>query len=135
MKFQFGLYINRHKKVINFILNKLKAKGVCQIIGIGKLPQFTADYCRLRYQQKTVESRGGTQWTHVTCRILPYSTRVIKLTNHDFPSLGQKIAIGSLSASALAILKISIRALPLTHNTRHLSFNPYSQINQINLFY
>jgi len=31
---------------------------------------------------------------------------VVKLTNYDFPSPGWKIAIGSLSTSALAALKI-----------------------------
>ena len=35
-----------------------------------------------------------------------YSTVVVKLTNHDFPCLALKIAIGSLSTSALAALKI-----------------------------
>ena len=35
-----------------------------------------------------------------------YPATVVKLTNHDFPSLGWKIAIGSLSTSALAALKI-----------------------------
>jgi len=52
------------------------------------------------------KSCGGTWWTHVTCRILPYSATVVELTNHDFPSPGWKIAIGSLSTSALAALKI-----------------------------
>src|SRR6266581_845671 len=41
----------------------------------------------------------------MTCRILPYSATVVELTNHDFPSPGWKIAIGSLSTSALAALK------------------------------
>ena len=40
----------------------------------------------------------------MTCQILPYSARVVKLTNYDFLSLGWKIAIGSLSTSALAAL-------------------------------
>ena len=35
-----------------------------------------------------------------------YSAIVVELTNHDFLSLGWKIAIGSLSTSALAALKI-----------------------------
>ena len=35
-----------------------------------------------------------------------YSTIVVELTNYDFPSPGWKIAIGSLSTSALAALKI-----------------------------
>jgi hypothetical protein len=35
-----------------------------------------------------------------------YSATVVKLTNYDFPSLGWKIAIGLLSTSALAALKI-----------------------------
>ena len=30
------------------------------------------------------------------------------MTNHDFPSLGWKIAIGSLSTSALAALKVRL---------------------------
>ena len=34
-----------------------------------------------------------------------YSAMVVELTNHDFLSLGWKIAIGSLSTSALAALK------------------------------
>ena len=34
-----------------------------------------------------------------------HSTIVVELTNHDFPSPGWKIAIGSLSTSALAALK------------------------------
>ena len=85
----------------------------CQTIGTGRLPQITPDYPRLpmlRYRWKTVESFSGTQQTHVTCRILPYSARVVKLTNHDFPSPGWKIAIGSLSTSALAALKIWLTA-------------------------
>ena len=53
---------------------------------------------------KMVESYGGTWWTHVTCQILPYSATVVELTNYDFPSPGWKIAIGSLSTSALAAL-------------------------------
>ena len=56
--------------------------------------------------RKWWKSCGGTWWTHVTCRILPYSATVVELTNHDFPSPGWKIAIGSLSTSALAALKI-----------------------------
>ena len=35
-----------------------------------------------------------------------YSAIVVKLTNYDFLSLGWKIAISSLSTSALAALKI-----------------------------
>ena len=35
-----------------------------------------------------------------------YSTTVVKLTNYNFPFLGWKIAISSLSTSALAALKI-----------------------------
>ena len=34
-----------------------------------------------------------------------YSATVVKLTNYNFPSPGWKIAIGSLSTSALAALK------------------------------
>ena len=34
-----------------------------------------------------------------------YSAASVELTNHDFPSPGWKIAIGSLSTSALAALK------------------------------
>ena len=51
---------------------------------------------------------GGTWWTHVTCRILPYSARVAELTNHDFLCPAWKITIDLLSASALAALKISV---------------------------
>ena len=35
-----------------------------------------------------------------------YSATVVELTNYDFPSPGWKIAISSLSTSALAALKI-----------------------------
>ena len=42
---------------------------------------------------------------HMVCTAY-YSTTVVKLTNHNFPSLGWKITIGSLSTSALAALKI-----------------------------
>ena len=45
---------------------------------------------------------SGTWWTYVTCDFY----RVVKLTNYDFLSPGWKIAIGSLSTSALAALKI-----------------------------
>ena len=55
-----------------------------------------------------MESYSGTWWTHVIYQILPYSARVVELTNHDFPSPGWKIAIGSLSTSALATLKIRL---------------------------
>ena len=64
----------------------------------------------LQYRWEMVESCGGTWWTHVTCRIPLYSARVVELTNHDFPSPGWKIAIGSLSTSALAALKIRFTA-------------------------
>ena len=57
-----------------------------------------------------VESCSGTWWTYVTCQILPYSARAVESTNHDFPSLGWKIAIGLLSTSALAALKIWLTA-------------------------
>ena len=40
----------------------------------------------------------------MTCQILLYSATVVELTNYDFPSPGWKIAIGSLSTSALAAL-------------------------------
>ena len=56
----------------------------------------------------------------MTYQILPYSTRVVKLTNHDFLSPGWKIAIGSLSTSALAALKIWLTA-SLEH---HLEGSP-----------
>ena len=36
-----------------------------------------------------------------------YSTKIVKLTNHDFLSPGWKITIGLLSTSALVALKIS----------------------------
>src|SRR6266700_7275984 len=39
-----------------------------------------------------------------------YSATVVKSTNHDLPSPGWKIAIGSLSTSALAALKIQLTA-------------------------
>src|SRR6266576_3836383 len=39
-----------------------------------------------------------------------YPATVVELTNHDFPSPGWKIAIGSLSTSALATLKIRLTA-------------------------
>ena len=38
--------------------------------------------------------------------ICRYSAEEVKLTNYDFSSLGWKIAIGSLSTSALAALKL-----------------------------
>jgi hypothetical protein len=38
-----------------------------------------------------------------------YSATLVKLTNHDFPSPGWKIAIGSLNTSALAALKIYLQ--------------------------
>jgi len=60
-----------------------------------------------------VENGGKLQWNLVDLHDLPYSARVAELTNHDFPCLAWKIAIGSLSASALAALKISIQALPV----------------------
>ena len=37
-----------------------------------------------------------------------YSTTVVELTNHDFPCPARKIAIGSLSTSALAALKVQL---------------------------
>ena len=40
----------------------------------------------------------------MTCQILLYSAIVVKSTNYDFLSPGWKIAIGSLSTSALAAL-------------------------------
>ena len=60
-----------------------------------------------------VENGGKLQWNLVDSRDLPNSARVVESTNHDFPSPGWKIAIGSLSASALAALKISVQALPV----------------------
>ena len=36
--------------------------------------------------------------------------KAVKLTNHNFPSLGWKIAIGLLSISALAALKVRLMA-------------------------
>ena len=38
-----------------------------------------------------------------------YSATVVELTNHDFPCRARKIAIGSLSTSALAALKQNSR--------------------------
>ena len=49
-----------------------------------------------------------------------YPTTVVELTNHDFPSPGWKIAIGSLNTSALAALKIRLTA-SLEH---HLEGSP-----------
>jgi hypothetical protein len=54
-----------------------------------------------KWWKATVEL-GGTWWTYVTCEFY----RVVKLTNHNFLSPGWKIAISSLSTSALAALKI-----------------------------
>ena len=48
-------------------------------------------------------------WNLVDSRDLPYSARVVELTNYDFPSPGWKIAIGLLSTSALAALKQDLR--------------------------
>ena len=56
------------------------------------------------YSTVQMESGGKLWWNLVDSRDLPNST--IELTNHDFPSPGWKIAIGSLSTSALAALKI-----------------------------
>ena len=67
-----------------------------------------------------VESYGRTWWTYVTCEFY----RVVKLTNYDFLSPGWKIAIGSLSTSALAALKDltcdQFRALFRKQPRRHL---------------
>ena len=52
-----------------------------------------------------VENGGKLWWNLVDLRDLPYLARVVKLTNYDFLSPGWKIAIGSLSTSALAALK------------------------------
>ena len=46
-------------------------------------------------------SEGRTAYTAY------YSATVVKLTNYDFPSPGWKIAIGSLSTSALAALNLT----------------------------
>ena len=46
---------------------------------------------------------------HTACTAY-YSAIVVELTNHDFPSPGWKIAIGSLSTSALAAFKIQFTA-------------------------
>ena len=50
------------------------------------------------------------------CQILPNSAKfchMVKLTNYNFLSLGQKIAIGSLNTSALAASSISLHILAL----------------------
>jgi len=60
-----------------------------------------------------VENGGKLWWNLVDLCDLPNSTRVAELTNHDFPCLAWKIVIGSLSASTLAALKISVQALPI----------------------
>ena len=54
----------------------------------------------LRYAYGPLE--GRTAYTAY------YSATVVKLTNHDFPCPAQKIAIGSLSTSALAALKLRL---------------------------
>ena len=46
----------------------------------------------------------------MTYQILPYSARVVKSANYDFPCPAWKIAIGLLSTSALATLKIWLTA-------------------------
>ena len=78
----------------------------CQIIGTGKLPQIAAD-CRRLPQIAAACCREQYRWKTVEL------ARVVKPTNHDFPCPAQKIAIGSLSASALAALATSIQALPV----------------------
>jgi len=68
-----------------------------------------------------VENSGKLQWNLMDSRDLPNSARMAELTNHDFLCPAWKIAIGLLSASALAALKISITnttCLPLTDNTQ-----------------
>src|SRR6266700_8287159 len=64
----------------------------------------------LRTVSCQVENGGKLWWNLVDSRDLPNSARVVESTNHDFPSLGWKIAIGSLSTSALAALKIRLTA-------------------------
>jgi hypothetical protein len=54
----------------------------------------------LRYVYSLLE--GHTACTACTAY---YSATVVVLTNHDFPCWARKIAIGSLSTSALAALK------------------------------
>ena len=56
-----------------------------------------------------VENGRKLRWNLVDSRDLPYSARVVELTNHNFLSPGWKIAIGSLSTSALAALKQNSR--------------------------
>ena len=78
--------------------------------------QIAPDCCRLlqiAHVMVQVENGGKLQWNLVDSCDLPYSARVVELTNYDFPSPGWKIAIGSLSASALVAFKISIQALPV----------------------
>src|SRR6266550_4638314 len=92
-------------KAVRLIVRSVLRTVSCQTTGIGRLPQITADCLCYGTGRKRWKSCGGTWWTHVTCRILPYSATVVELTNHNFPSPGWKIAIGSLSTSALAALK------------------------------
>jgi len=60
---------------------------------------------RTAYSTDRKLSGGKLWWNLVDSRDLPNSARVVESTNHDFPSPGWKIAIGSLSTSALAALK------------------------------
>ena len=57
----------------------------------------------LRYVYGPLEGR-----TACTACTAYYSATVVVLTNHDFPCRARKIAISSLSASALAALKVRL---------------------------
>ena len=63
----------------------------------------------------------------MTCRILLYSARVVKSANYNFLCLAWKIAIGLLSTSALAALKIWLTA-SLEY---HLESNPEGTLGGI----
>src|SRR6266568_7997869 len=92
-------------KAVRLVVRSVLRTISCQTIGIGRLPQITADCLCYGIGGKRWKSCDGTWWTHVTCWILLYSATVVELTNHDSLSPGWKIAIGSLSTSALAALK------------------------------
>ena len=74
-----------------------------------------------------VENGGKLQQNLVDSRNLPNSATVVKSTNYDFLSPGQKIAISSLSTSALAALKIYLQLVygPSEGSTVH--FTDYKQ--------
>ena len=65
-------------------------------------------YRQIAHVTIQVENGGKLQWNLVDLCDLPYSARVAELTNYDFLCLAWKIAIGLFSASALAVLKMSV---------------------------